>query len=196
GPDELRDRAPEVVERAGKVGALANQELVPAAQLLELGQRGRVHVAQAHEANAQRLHARRTFLVPPIVGRRYLRERLRAEAVALGQLRGQVLERKTALGHGDVQARALLARRLQPLALRVGMSGAPFGEGPLPLPQARALLGDRRRRTRSALVERGQLPGHRAVLPREPTRLERTRLELGRDLLALGLEPLPVLLRR
>src|SRR5213594_3847965 len=117
-PDELRDRAPEVVERALQVGALANQELVPAAQLLELGQRGRVHVAQAREANAQRLHARRTFLVPSIVGRRYLRERLRAEAVALGQLRGQVLERKTALGHGDVQAGALLARRFQPFARR------------------------------------------------------------------------------
>src|SRR5205809_1142978 len=88
------------------------------------------------------------------------------------------------------RAQALRARRrshrgLGPPAPRIGMSGAPFGEGPLPLPQAPALLGDRRCRTRSALVERGQLPDHRAVLPREPTRLERARLEFGRDLLAL-----------
>src|SRR5207244_1856774 len=211
GPDELRDRAPEVVERALQVGALANQELVPAAQLLELGQRGGVHVTETREARAQRLHPRRPFVVLPIVGRWHVRQRLRAEAVALGELRGQVLERKTALGHGDVQASALLARRLQPLARRplgdvirgrrrrgaraprTGASGAPCGAAPPPPPQARARLGARRRRPRSALVERGHPPAHRAAPPREPTRLERARLEFGRDLLALGLQPLPVL---
>src|SRR2546429_95360 len=83
------------VGRALQVGALANQELVPAAQLLEFGQRGGAHVTETREARAQRLHPRRPFVVLPIVGRWHVRQRLRAEAVALGELRGQVLERKT-----------------------------------------------------------------------------------------------------
>src|SRR5207247_4431196 len=87
-------------------------------------------------------------------------------------------------------------RRLGALPLALGMSRAPVGEGLLLPPEPHTQLGRRRGRPGPALVERRQLAGHRAVLPREPTRLQRAGLELDRERLALGLEPLPVLLRR
>src|SRR5438552_763390 len=45
-------------------------------------------------------------------------------------------------------------------------------------------------------ARRRSRPAPGAAPPPDPTRLERARLELGGDLLALGLQPLPVLPRR
>src|SRR5262249_24603726 len=99
GPNELTDRLPEVFEGALEVGALRSQELVPAANLLQLRQRGRLAVAEPDEPRPQLLRSRRIVVRRPSFD---LIERVDPEVVPLCETLAQLLERHSTLGEQQV----------------------------------------------------------------------------------------------
>jgi hypothetical protein len=95
---------------------------MPAAQLLQLLDRRGVDVSETQEARAQRLDARGALVFVSVVLGLDRVERFAPEAVALGQLGRQVLEREPSFGKRDVDARALVADRFESL------TGGAFGQ--------------------------------------------------------------------
>src|SRR5262249_53381981 len=99
---ELADGLAQVLEGAFEVGALGGAELVPPANLLELGEGSGIDVTQTHQAGAELLGMGGIFLARLRV-RRDIVERLGAEVVALGEALEELLERDPALGQEHVE---------------------------------------------------------------------------------------------